>query len=249
MQIHQLNDFVGALGASAFLPVDNGTDTGKVAFTDLFGAGTAETLFTGDLRTGSATLSKSIQGFEAVIIYYQLLGSGTAEEKTLRIPTDSILYGTDFAICDPALTINGGDVTELTVYKTILEFTDDVTLTVVSRWYFGWDGTNTPDMGEASFATTKITRVDGIRMPANSTGVIEIKTATLSVAGWSNKTQTVSVENVTPNNSVLICPAPTSQTPAMGAGVYCSAQGNGTLTFKCGTVPSVALDYNIMVVG
>ena len=249
MQIHQLNDFVGALGASAFLPVDNGTDTGKVAFTDLFGAGTAETLFSGDLRTGSATLSKSIQGFEAVIIYYTMFSGGAYEQYSLRIPTDTILYGTDFAINASGLSLNAGNFEEFLDFKTILEFTDDVTLTVVSRWYFSWDGVNPPDEGEASFATTKITRVDGIRMPANSTGVIEIKTATLTVANWSNKTQTVSVENVTPNNSVLVCPAPTSQTPAMGAGVYCSAQGNGTLTFKCGTVPSVALDYNIMVVG
>lgn len=37
MQIHELNPFSGTLDASAFLPVDNGNDTGKVAVTDITG--------------------------------------------------------------------------------------------------------------------------------------------------------------------------------------------------------------------
>lgn len=36
MQIHELNDFVGALGDNTFLAIDNGTDTSKISKTELF---------------------------------------------------------------------------------------------------------------------------------------------------------------------------------------------------------------------
>lgn len=36
MQIHELNDFYGALGSGSYLAIDNGTDTGKISKTELF---------------------------------------------------------------------------------------------------------------------------------------------------------------------------------------------------------------------
>lgn len=36
MQIHELNDFYGALGSGSYLAIDNGTDTGKISKTALF---------------------------------------------------------------------------------------------------------------------------------------------------------------------------------------------------------------------
>lgn len=72
-------------------------------------------------------------------------------------------------------------------------------------------------------------------------------TATLSVAGWSETTQTVSVTGVTADSILTVTYAPASHDAWLDAGVYCSAQGAGTLTFTCESVPSAALTANIVI--
>lgn len=70
---------------------------------------------------------------------------------------------------------------------------------------------------------------------------------TLTAAGWSDKTQTVSVANVTAGNNVLVAAANDSRTAWNDAEVYCSAQASGKLTFKCGTVPTEDLTANVVI--
>lgn len=72
-------------------------------------------------------------------------------------------------------------------------------------------------------------------------------TATLTVAGWSGTTQTVSVTSVTADSILTVTYAPASHDAWLDAGVYCSAQGAGTLTFTCESVPSAALTANIVI--
>lgn len=66
---------------------------------------------------------------------------------------------------------------------------------------------------------------------------------TLSTSGWSSNQQTVSAPGVTSSSFVTAGPAPQTFTSAMEAGVYCSGQGNGTLTFTCTTTPSSSIVY------
>lgn len=75
-------------------------------------------------------------------------------------------------------------------------------------------------------------------------------TAELPATGWdaSAKTQTVNVSGVTATNSVIVQAAPASRTAWLDAGVYCSAQGAGTLTFTCDDVPESALTANVLIV-
>lgn len=73
------------------------------------------------------------------------------------------------------------------------------------------------------------------------------KTAVLSASGWSSLKQTVSVEGVTADNTVIVTPAPASYTACLEAGVYCSGQGAGTLTFTCSTAPSASVTCNILI--
>lgn len=70
----------------------------------------------------------------------------------------------------------------------------------------------------------------------------------LTVAGWSNNTQTVSVTGVTASNNVIVAPAPASQADYTAAGIICTAQGAGTLTFTCTTVPSSAITVNVLII-
>lgn len=72
-------------------------------------------------------------------------------------------------------------------------------------------------------------------------------TVTLTVAGWSDNSQTVTASGVTANNAVVVSPTPGSYRSYGEFGVYCSAQAANSLTFVCDSVPDVALAINIFI--
>lgn len=90
------------------------------------------------------------------------------------------------------------------------------------------------------YTTEEKTKLEGLSVPA-------ARTATLTVAGWSSNKQTISVTGVTANSILTVTYAPASHDAWLDAGVYCSAQGAGTLTFTCESVPSAALTANIVI--
>lgn len=87
----------------------------------------------------------------------------------------------------------------------------------------------------------------GTDYAAPSSGVA----AALTAAGWDAdaKTQTVSVAGVTADTNLIITAAPDSYIAYAEAGVRCTAQGAGTLTFACETVPSEDLTANVLILG
>lgn len=74
-------------------------------------------------------------------------------------------------------------------------------------------------------------------------------TATLTVAGWSNNQQTVTVAGMTASATVVITAAPDSYIAYAEAGVRCTAQGANTLTFACEDTPTSALTANVLILG
>lgn len=72
-------------------------------------------------------------------------------------------------------------------------------------------------------------------------------TVTLTVAGWSDNSQTVTASGVTANNAVVVSPAPDSYLSYGEFGVYCSAQAANSLTFVCDSVPDVALTVSVFM--
>jgi hypothetical protein len=72
-------------------------------------------------------------------------------------------------------------------------------------------------------------------------------TITLTAAGWSSNTQTVSVTGMTATGVVMVSPDPTDQSAYTSAGIICSAQAAGTLTFTCSTTPSADLSVNVVM--
>ena len=76
-------------------------------------------------------------------------------------------------------------------------------------------------------------------------------TDTLSASGWDAdaKTQTVSVAGVTATANCIITAAPDSYMAYAEAGVRCTAQGAGTLTFACETVPTSDVSANVLILG
>ena len=72
-------------------------------------------------------------------------------------------------------------------------------------------------------------------------------TVTLTSAWWSSNSQTVSATGVTASNTVIVSPAPADIADYADKWVYCSAQGSGTLTFDCDTVPSGDIVVNVLI--
>ena len=79
------------------------------------------------------------------------------------------------------------------------------------------------------------------------------KTASLAVAAWTGAEapfqQTVFVEGATATNIKVISPAPASVDEYASCGVKAAAEGAGTITFACITVPENALTVNVVILG
>lgn len=71
-------------------------------------------------------------------------------------------------------------------------------------------------------------------------------TATLGSSNWSSNEQTVNVTGVTASNIVIASPAPASAEDWADAGIMCTGQSSGKLTFKCTTTPSSDVTVNVM---
>lgn len=76
---------------------------------------------------------------------------------------------------------------------------------------------------------------------------VSIANVTLDPTNWSNNTQTVTVAGVTTDNTILVTYAPTSKTNYINAGIYCTAQGDGTLTFVCVNIPTTEISVNVII--
>ena len=69
---------------------------------------------------------------------------------------------------------------------------------------------------------------------------------TLLAANWVSNEQTINVSNVTESSVVMVGSSPLNLEEYVDCGVLCIAQGNGTLTFSCDTVPQNDLDVNVI---
>lgn len=98
-------------------------------------------------------------------------------------------------------------------------------------------------------AITILDNTDKIELE-NKIGALHTqRIATLSVGGWNNNTQNVSVNGATANNIVFVAPSPDSQDEYTSAGIKCITQAQNALTFSCKTVPTVAINVNVIIVG
>lgn len=70
---------------------------------------------------------------------------------------------------------------------------------------------------------------------------------TIQTGEWEQLNATKQVEGATPDAVIRCGAAPSSEIAASAAHVYCSAQGQGTLTFSCASVPAAAVELNIEI--
>lgn len=100
------------------------------------------------------------------------------------------------------------------------------------------DSYTSTDTGKA--ATPKAVNEVYKRLPVSTS-------VTLTAAGWSSGTQTVSVTDVTAGNHVIVAPAPASRDAYINSDVRCTAQGEAQLTFTAASTPTVDITVNIIV--
>jgi hypothetical protein len=75
----------------------------------------------------------------------------------------------------------------------------------------------------------------------------EVVTTTLSVGGWSNRHQSISISNLSTNNTVIVSASPSSYTTYAEYGIYCFSQEIDKLTFTCDSVPDSDVDVRIII--
>lgn len=77
----------------------------------------------------------------------------------------------------------------------------------------------------------------------------KLKTITLFSANWNESVQTVKVDEVTADGSqaVIVSPAPASSVAYNSAGVKCSSESEGSLTFSCDSIPTANLVVNVLI--
>ena len=102
------------------------------------------------------------------------------------------------------------------------------------------DGTYVPTLTISSGVATRTWGAAGGGGATSTTG-------TLVAANWSSNSQTITVQGVTSSNTILIAPAPSSNSDYVSAGILCVSQSTNSLTFSCQTVPTNAITVNVAI--
>lgn len=74
-------------------------------------------------------------------------------------------------------------------------------------------------------------------------------TVNVPLSGWndSTKSQTVTLDVASADDDILVAYAPASHDVFVNSGVYCSAQADGSLTFKYTKKPTADITVNVML--
>ena len=104
-----------------------------------------------------------------------------------------------------------------------------------------------PSSHKSSHATGQSDALAPSDIGAQST--LTSATASLTVAGWSSNSQSVTVSGVTSSNIVWVSPSASSLDDYVDAGIICTTQGTNSLTFTCVTVPTSEITINIVIAG
>ena len=162
-----------------------------------------------------------------------------ASDYRVNIEPDHPMY----VYTNGALRLYGGDASTVSGHTVAKDVPSNAVFTDNNTTYTFANGTNgftvTPSGGSAQTVTVT---------PSIANNLTGTKTTATLTTTWTSNQQTVNVTGVTASNYVIVSPAPASYEAYCEAGIYCSAQASGTLTFKCDTAPTSSLTVNIMIV-
>lgn len=149
--------------------------------------------------------------------------------------------GTIFAETDGTGSVNGWDALSTKVDNTYAQVQNNTSNISVNA-----NAIATAN-NKINENTSAISTLSSQTKASLNTKQATLRTATvvLTTGEWSGLTQTVSCSVVTANNIVWVAPSDNIQKYGE-AGVYASAQDNGTITFKCAETPTVSFTVAIV---
>ena len=165
--------------------------------------------------------------------YADLSGKPTIPSKTSDLTNDS------------GFTTNTGTITSVKMNGSTVSSSGEADLGTVITDISGKQDTLVSGTNIKTINSTSLLGSGDIAVQSE----IASTTVTISVANWNATTScSKSVTGVTASNNVIVSPAPASIEAWQSSGVYCSAQGSGTLTFTCSSTPSASLTVNVLVI-
>lgn len=185
------------------------------------------------------------RGYSAYEIAVQNGFEGTEEEWLASLKGER---GDDAA----TLTVNRKDAVDknITLYGTDIQVQSGSTRTIAQTMENMVTSDVVVDTLDSDDTTKPLSAAAGARLAAAIAGMARMSThqVTLPAANWNDDNQqTVDLTGVTADQVLIITAAPGSYEAYTDAVVWCSAQGDNTLTFSAKYTPSVDVDANILM--
>lgn len=184
------------------------------------------------------------RGYSAYEIAVQNGFEGTEEEWLASLKGEP---GDDAA----TITVNRKDAVDknIMLYGTDIYVQSGSTRTIAQAMENMVTSDVVVDSLDSDDTTKPLSAAAGARLAAAIAGMARMSThqVTLPAANWDDDNQqTVDLEGVTADQVLIIVGAPESYEAYSDAMVWCSAQGEGTLTFSAKYTPSVDVKANVL---
>lgn len=233
-------------------------DTDTSAWTDsgakspTYTAGTGISITNNEISVTAPTLVNTATGTDALTI----LGTASSEEKSLNIGVNSSInwfgkysvaigYRAISSCCSVSYGMDAQATGQRSValgYGAKTSALSSIQINASNSSHTNSDA-NTFKVANAN-GNFEIMSADGTVPTARLTKVNT--TITLTAAGWSNGSQTVSVSGITSTGVVFVSPDPTDQADYTTAGILCTSQATDSLTFTATTTPSSDIDVVVV---
>lgn len=172
-----------------------------------------------------------------------IIGYGASAQD--RFITDSVIIGRNASASGGNNTVVGNNASASSANAIVIGRNGKATSAGSFQFGAGTNGDANTVKFYINGQNYELLSADGTIPTARLTKVNT--TVTLAAADWSSNTQTVSVTGMTATGIVMVSPDPTDQSAYTSAGVLCTAQAAGTLTFTCDTVPAGDLSVNVVM--
>lgn len=111
-----------------------------------------------------------------------------------------------------------------------------------------WVTPKTKTNADALYIVSSVSDAGVVTVVAAQSGSsVSSTTVTLAAADWADSAQTVDVADVTADSIVIVAPIPADQSDYTAAGILCTAQADGELTFTCDNVPANDIDVSVVI--
>lgn len=174
-------------------------------------------------------------------------GKLAAKAVTTAKLADGAVTGTQLGSGAVSAAKLGSNAVETAKIKDSAVTTAKIAGAAVTAAKLASSSVETAKLNDGAVTTAKL--ADGAVTAAKTSGIqpAHVATSCTVPAITANGTQTVSVPGVTASNTVIVTAAPGDFLTWRNAGVYCSAQGAGTLTFYSESGTSGSTTANIVI--